>query len=266
MGRVRKPRPRRADASGLVLPDVIATDVPGLTLRKGPTGHRVPLEIVVGPQHQWQIEAIAEVVDTEPFDIYLVPEDDSHFGAQAVVVMAANLPIGYVAPAASAVVRGWHAEALERGELLWGAAWLPPGDDEVLRISGYVWMAARPDPTLDIRPLPLDVRTIERAAQAIARIAASPRPATVTAARQMATQMLTPSLTVLAHVRWLASQGPVPPEWMAVEAALQQVFIDARTATYLTDLQAIDLNATAHLLADTLDALRAAPADEAAAD
>lgn len=264
MGRVRRPRARRADASGLVLPDAIATDVPGLTLRKGPTGHRVPLDIVVGPQHQWQIQAIAEVVDTEPFDIYLVPEDDSHFGTHAVAVMAANLPIGYVAPAASPVVREWHADALERGELLWGAAWLPPGDDEVVRISGYLWRAARPDPTLGIRPLPLDTHTIERAAQAIARIAASPRPATVTSARQMATQLLTPSLTVLAHVRWLASRGPVPSEWMAVEAALQQVFSDARTATYLTDLQTIDLNATARLLADELDALGTAASEPAA--
>ena len=80
----------------------------------------------------------------------------------------------------------------------------------------------------------------------------------------MATQLLTPSLTVLAHVRWLASRGPVPSEWMAVEAALQQVFSDARTATYLTDLQTIDLNATARLLADELDALGTAASEPSA--
>ena len=114
------PREIVIDPADLRIPEEVATDKPGLTLKKAPVGQPIEIEIVGESFRAANIAAVAKVASGNEFDIYIIPEPMNQYDKKAVAVYAANIHVGYIAKPDNKQWFKWVNEATERGELLWG--------------------------------------------------------------------------------------------------------------------------------------------------
>ena len=227
------------DPLDLQLPESVATDMPGVTLKKSKPGNAVEIEIVGESFRAANIAAVAKASAGREFDIYLVPEPTNQYDKKAVAVYAANLHVGYIAKPGNRQWFKWVNEALERGELLWGPgkAISRQGTNNI-GIFGSIHMPSVGRDVEDLVPQELTKSALlKHVDKAIALSNSFTEPDTVAQAKSLSKKAVVIASPLAAHAKWMSmnTDNQASEFWDELLSVCDSILDTNRDVAYATD-------------------------------
>ena len=242
------------DPADLFIPDEIATDMPGLSLKKAPAGQLVEIDIVGESFRTANISAVAKAAQGKQFNIYLVPEPTNQFDKKAVAVYAASLHVGYVSKPSNKQWFKWVNEALERKELLWGMgkAVTRQGGTNT-GIFGSIYMPRVGREVDELIPQKMTESAIKKAVEKIVSFSnSSVEPETVAQLKSLCKKAVALVSPLAAHAKWVAEnpEGQDVSKWSEIMTACDDIFDDYSNAAYASDEMEVDVIGRIEVLAE----------------
>ena len=233
------------DPADLLIPDVVGTDAPGITLKKAPIGQPVEIEIVGESFNAKNIEAVSKVAQGKEFNIYLVAEPTNQYDKKAVAVYAATVKVGYIAKPENTQWFKRVNEALKQKQLLWGTgrAVSRPGTENT-GIFGSIYMPKVGRDVDELIPQKMTDAAIKKAIEKVISFANTcVEPETVTQLKSLCKKAMTISSPFAAHAKWVEENHDSQDleKWNEVMAACDDIFDDFSDSAYATDEMEVDI-------------------------
>lgn len=248
------------DPADLVLPSLIPTKQPGLSLRKAEGTASVTIDIVGESFRAANVAAVATAAQGRSFEIYLVAEPNNQHDKNAVAVYAANVHIGYISKPSNKQWSKWVADAFQREELLWGSAKAVTNTDtSSIGVFGHIMMPMPDSGAKSIEPKKITNSALIKAMEKVITLAASAdEPETVAQLRSIAKKSVSASSVVFAHAKWIVESGESPDhdDWDEVLVYCEDLFSASSESVYATDADDIDILGSLTELADKLETMK----------
>ena len=248
------------DPADLRIPDEVATDKPGLKLKKAPVGQPIDIEIVGESFRAANIAAVANAAEGKEFDIYIIPEPMNQYDKKAVAVYAANVHVGYIAKPDNKQWFKWVNEATERGELLWGVGRaVSRSGTSNTGIFGSIYM---PKVGREADELIAQKLTDAALAKAIEKVITLSNgciePDTVTQLKSVAKKAVAVASPFAAHAKWIIENpdGQNVETWEEIQSVCDDIFDAFSEAAYATEDFDLDVVGNIESLASLLEALQ----------
>ena len=245
------------DPADLKLLDEVATDKPGLTLRKCQGTQSVSIDIVGESFRSENVAAVAAAAQGMNFDIYLVNEPGNPHDKNAVAVYAANLPLGYIAKPANKKWFKWVDEAIQRGELLWGPARaVSRQGTSNIGIFGSILMPSPDAEPANIEPKMLDESDLTKAVANVVSLANScDEPEAVAQLKSLCKKAVKVTTPIIQHAKWVEQNpdGQELEQWADILSTCDEIFSNAADASYATSEDEIDALSAIEELAELLE-------------
>lgn len=244
------------DPADLIIPDVIATNKPGVQFRKAAGIQQVKIDIVGESFRVKNVAAVAMAAAGKSFDIYLIAEPENPHDKKAVAVYAANLHIGYIASPENKQWFKWVAEAKEGSEILWGNARAVSRDGTSnTGIFGHIFMPKVGQDSETIRPLKMTDAALKKAVEkAVALSNSTQYPDTIAQLKSSMKKAVAVATPLAAHCKWVEEnqEGQNIESWESISDACEEIFSASLSAPYASDSDEIDV---VSLLDDLVEAL-----------
>ena len=242
------------DPADLLIPDVVGTDAPGITLKKAPIGQPVEIEIVGESFNAKNIEAISKAAQGKEFNIYLVAEPTNQYDKKAVAVYAATVKVGYIAKPGNTQWFKRVNEALKQKQLLWGTgrAVSRPGTENT-GIFGSIYMPKVGRDVDELIPQKMTDVAIKKAVEKVISFANTcVEPETVTQLNSLCKKAMTISSPFAAHAKWVEenNDGQDLEKWNEVMAVCDDIFDDFSDSAYAADEMEVDIVGRIEALAE----------------
>jgi len=248
------------DPVDLTLPEVIATDKPGLTLKKAPVGQPVDIEIVGESFRAVNIAAVAKAAAGNQFEIYLVPEPTNQYDKKAVAVFAATVHVGYIAKPANGQWFKWVNEAIGKGELLWGIGRAVSKEDTAnTGVFGFIYMPKVGREVEELVAQKMSDASLSKAIEkTIALSNSCIEPETVTQLRSLCKKAVAIATPLAAHAKWVEEnpEGWDSQKWVEVMSVCDDIFDDFSTAAYVSDEMDVDVVGRIQELAELVEIIK----------
>ena len=248
------------DPADLRIPENVATDKPGLTLKKAPFGQPVEIEIVGESFRAANIAAVAKAAEGKEFDIYIIPEPLNQYDKKAVAVYAANIHVGYIAKPDNKQWFKWVNEATERGELLWGVGRaVSRSGTSNTGIFGSIYM---PKVGREADELIAQKLTDAALAKAIEKVITLSNgciePDTVTQLKSVAKKAVAVASPLAAHAKWIIENpdGQNIETWEEIQSICDDIFDAFSDAAYATEDFDLDVVGNIESLASSVESLQ----------
>lgn len=248
------------DPANFVVPEVIPTSKPGVSLRKAPVGQEVEIDIVGESFKAANVAAIANAAQGNSFEIYLVAEPNNQHDKNAVAVYTATLHVGYIGKPGNTQWFKWVNEAFDRGELLWGKAKAitRPGTSNT-GIFGSIQMPKVGSSLEGILPLKMNDAAVESAIDRAIELSNNcDEPETTTQLKSLCKKAVSVATPFAAHAKWvnLNPEGQKTDKWQEVLSGCAEIFDTASRAAYATDEREFDVVFDIGEFAETVMGLR----------
>jgi len=244
------------DPADLTIPDVIATNKPGVQFRKAAGTQQVKIEIVGESFRVKNVAAVALAAAGKSFDIYLIAEPENPHDKKAVAVYAANLHIGYIAKPDNKQWFKWVAEARERSEILWGnARAVSRTGTSNTGIFGHIYMPKVGQDSETIRPLKMTDAALKKAVEkAVALSNSTQYPDTVAQLKSSIKKAAAVATSLAAHAKWVEEnqESQNTEAWESISDACEEIFSASLSVPYASDPDEFDV---VSLLDDLVEAL-----------
>lgn len=248
------------DPADLRIPELVATDKPGLTLKKSPIGQAIEIEIVGESFRAANIAAVANAAEGKEFDIYVIPEPMNQYDKKAVAVYAANVHVGYIAKPDNKQWFKWANEATERGELLWGIGRaVSRSGTSNTGIFGSIYM---PKVGREADELIAQKLTDAALAKAIEKVITLSNgciePDTVTQLKSVAKKAVAVASPFAAHAKWIIENpdGQNVETWEEIQSICDDIFDAFSEAAYATEDFDLDVVGNIESLATSVESLQ----------
>lgn len=247
------------DPADLRIPDEVATDKPGLSLKKAPVGQPIDIEIVGESFRVANIAAVAKAAAGKEFDIYIIPEPMNQYDKKAVAVYAANIHVGYIAKPGNKQWFKWVTEATERGELLWGIGRaVSRSGTSNTGIFGSIYMpkVGRDADELIAQKL-TDVAMAKAIEKTVTLSNSCIEPDTVTQLKSVSKKAVAVASPFAAHARWVAENpdGQNVEMWEEIQSICDDIFEAFSEAAYASEDFDLDVVGNIESLASSVQGL-----------
>ena len=247
------------DPADLRIPELVATDKPGLTLKKSPIGQAIEIEIVGESFRAANIAAVANAAEGKEFDIYIIPEPMNQYDKKAVAVYAANVHVGYIAKPDNKQWFKWVNEATERGELLWGIGRaVSRSGTSNTGIFGSIYMpkVGREADELIAQKL-TDSAMAKAVEKAITLSNGCIEPDTVTQLKSVSKKAVAVASPFAAHAKWVIENpdGQNVEMWEEIQSVCDDIFDAFSEAAYATEDFDLDVVGNIETLASLVQGL-----------
>ena len=233
------------DPADLLLPNVVPTSKPGLSLKKAAGLQKVDIRIVGESFRVKSVAAVAKAAEGKPFDIYLVAEPTNEYDKNAVAVYAANLLVGYIGKPENKQWAKWVNDAFQNGELLWGnAKAITRSGTSNTGIFGGIFMPKIGQDMESIIPLELSDAALGKTIDKIVALSNScSEPDTVAQLRSLSKKVVAVVVPLAAHAKWVgnAQAGNDGNSWNEILELSEEIFDNASSCTYATDEGDVDM-------------------------
>ena len=248
------------DPVDLRIPEEVATDKPGLTLKKAPVGQPIDIKIVGESFRAANIAAVAKAAAGKEFDIYIIPEPMNQYDKKAVAVYAANVHVGYIANPDNKQWFKWVNEAIERGELLWGigrAVSRSGTSNSGIFGSIYMLRVGREADELIAQKL-----TDSALAKAIEKVISLSNdciePDTIAQLKSLAKKAVAVASPFAAHAKWITDNpdGQDVDAWEEIQSICVDIFEAFSEAAYATEDFDLDVVGNIESLTSSVESLQ----------
>lgn len=248
------------DPADLRIPQEVATDKPGLTLKKAPVGQPIDIEIVGESFRAANIAAVAKAAEGKEFDIYIIPEPMNQYDKKAVAVYAANVHVGYIAKPDNKQWFKWVNEATERGELLWGVGRaVSRSGTSNTGIFGSIYMPRVGREADELIGQKLTDAALTKAIQKVITLSNSCiEPDTVTQLKSIAKKAVAVASPLAAHAKWIIENpdGQNVETWEEIQSICDDIFDAFGEAAYATEDFDLDVVGNIESLATSVESLQ----------
>ncbi|NQV97720.1 MAG: hypothetical protein HQ486_07985 [Acidimicrobiaceae bacterium] len=248
------------DPADLTLPDLIATDKLGLTLKKAQVGQPVEIDIVGESFRVANISAVAKAAEGKQFEIYLVPEPNNQYDKRAVAVYAANVHVGYIGKPANTQWFNWVNEAISRGELLWGMAKVVSAEDTAnTGIFGSIYMPKVGREVEELIPQKMTDAALGKAIEKAINLSNTcNEPETITQLKSLCKKAVGVAALFVSHAKWVEEnpEGQDTQKWEDVMSVCDYIFDDFSDAAYASDEMEVDAVGRIQELAELVNGMK----------